>query len=236
MQTHEKASLCNAWQEIFCYRKAFSEKVTLANFVLVVSSHISTKMVLTGSQLCLYSDFWYHGSIARCIFTEQEKGMYLYWVLQPHTGTLVIPCTYSLEQKYSPDTIHICKMCWAASVLFALRFVSLESPMLHHLLLCIMDTNVLAERQECSGWTLDCLLPGEPSFLAHVMDFSTQLLHGEQLPFPVFSSLFFYIWPRSLRSTSFLVIETRGAFADSCSPADARRIMNLPHAEILLCS
>lgn len=73
-----------------------------------------------------------------------------------------------------------------------------------------MDINVLAESQECPGWTLECPLPGEPSFSAHVMGFSPQLLNSEQLLSPIFSSLFFYIWPRSPRSTSFLVVETRG--------------------------
>lgn len=82
--------------------------------------------------------------------------------------------------------------------------------MLHHLLPFIVDMNVLAERQERLGCTLDCLLPGEPSFSDHVVDFLPQLLNAEQLPSPVLSSLFFYIWPRSLRSTSFLVLETRG--------------------------
>lgn len=90
--------------------------------------------------------------------------------------------------------------------------------MLHHLLPCIMDINVLAETRECPARTLDCLLPGEPSFLAHVVDFSPQPLNGEQLPSLVCSSLFLYIWPRSPRSAYFLVVETRGFLQTAVPP------------------
>lgn len=90
--------------------------------------------------------------------------------------------------------------------------------MLHHLL-CTTDINILAKRQECPGWMLDFPLSGEPLFLAHVVDFSPQLLNGEQLPSPILLSSASIPGQDSRRSTSFLVVETRGLFQTAVPPA-----------------
>lgn len=93
-----------------------------------------------------------------------------------------------------------------------------------------MDINILAKKQECPGWTFGSPLSGEPSFLAHVMGFSLQLLNGEQLPSPVFAFLCFYTWTRFPKENFLPGLRDKRAFPNSCSPC-----MSLSYPETLLC-
>lgn len=157
------------------------------------------------------------------MFTEQQKGIYLYWdasITHRHpweSSVLTALFRSALLSQLTPGKYNelsiFSKICLS------------ESSMLHHLLLCTMDINILAKRQECPGWTLDSPVSGEPSFLAHVMGFSPQLLNGEQLPSPVFTFLCFYTWTRFPKEHFLPGCRDKRAFPNSCSPC-----MSLPLA------
>lgn len=183
-------------------------------------------MASAGLQHYSCKDFWCQSSINRCVFTGQQRRTSLFWdapVTHRHPWASSVLTALSKSTLLSQLTPVKCAE-WSILTKICLSV----SPMLHHLLLCTMDINTLAKIQECPGWTIDSFLPGEPSFLPHVRDFSPQLLKGEQLPSPVFSSPCFYTWTRFPKE-HFLPWDKR-AFSNRSSSC-----MDHPHAETLLC-